>query len=85
MRSAFTSMFVSALVAFAGLAFAAGAADAQSRSPYRNNPEIQRRCNAAVQKALPGSHSHKGVQRNRTALFKACVRNGGTIPGRRRA
>lgn len=78
------SLLTISALSIGAMAISAGEADAQSRSRYRNDPAVQARCIAAVQRALPGSHSNRETERNRTALYQACVRNGGTIPGRRR-
>jgi hypothetical protein len=74
---------IAALSAGAGLALS-GAADAQSRSSReRSNPRVVARCMQQTQEALPGSYMSPGVSEQRAAMYQACVRNGGNIPGRR--
>jgi hypothetical protein len=49
-----------------------------------SNPALESQCIRVAQRAAPGSYMSTGVMDQRTAIFRSCMANGGTLPSRRR-
>ncbi|QCI68268.1 hypothetical protein [Phreatobacter stygius] len=75
-RSARRSL-VAALAAAGGLLMLGGCAEQRAMS---NDPAVEAACLRAAQRAAPGSYMGTGVQEQRTALYRSCMANGGTLP-----
>jgi hypothetical protein len=72
-----------AVVSSGAVLIIAGSAEAQPAKGRMmlNNDKVVSDCIRQVQESVPGDQSYIGVRHNRAALFRACMSNGGKIPG----
>jgi len=83
-RPTFKSLMTIAALSTGAVLVFVSTADAQSRSArQRNNPQVISKCMHDVIDAVPGDRNDQGISRTRAAMYQSCVRNGGSIPGRR--